>query len=228
MSPRAATAPLSHNAVWLLLPWHAAGTLASDEASAVSAHLASCPPCQQELERCQHLAKAVQIHEVWAPGPTDVQRVMARIDAAEAAQSISPWRQWWRGTRARLAELGAELAGGPPAVRWALAGQAVLIVALASTLAWNASTSGAPYRTLSNPPAPAPAAPAMRLVFAAETTEAEMRALLDGLRASIVAGPSPAGVYTVALASGDAASLTRALETARAHPRVRMAEPASR
>ena len=227
MSPRAAAAPLSHDAAWLLLPWHAAGTLGRDETSAVSTHLASCDACRQELERCQHLATAAQVEEAWRPGPADVQRVLARIDAAETAQTVSPWRARWHAARARVAALAAELASGPPAMHWALAAQAALIVVLAGALTWSASTPDAPYRTLSSPPAPAPAAPAMRLVFAEETTEAEMRALLDGLRASIVAGPSPSGVYTVALAPGDAASLTRALETARAHPRVRMAEPAS-
>ena len=60
----------------------------------------------------------------------------------------------------------------------------------------------APYRTLSTPAATTHGAATIFVVFDGATQEAELRALLTGVGARIVGGPSAAGVYTVDVASG--------------------------
>ena len=90
------------------------------------------------------------------------------------------------------------------------------------------SATAAPlYRTLSDAaPAPPPAAATsrLRLVFAAGTTEAEIRDLLLGIRGQITAGPSPLGVYTVEVPAGPD-PLADVLTHLRAQKRVSLAEP---
>ena len=63
----------------------------------------------------------------------------------------------------------------------------------------------------------------LRVVFAPETTLAQMRAALRSVQAGIVAGPTDMGVLTVGIDSGQ--SLERALATLRAQPGIRLVEP---
>ena len=87
------------------------------------------------------------------------------------------------------------------------------------------------FRTLADPadgaPEQADDAPAVRLVLRDEATAAEVRRLLAEVGGEIVAGPSPAGVYTVRL-GGDRgeAAVAAALDRLRRHPAVLFAEPA--
>jgi hypothetical protein len=86
------------------------------------------------------------------------------------------------------------------------------------------------YRTLSSEPKPVSADRVpLRLVFAEDITERELRALLLPLGATIVQGPSPIGVYTVEIPLAEATSerLPPMLKRLRAHPKVSLAEPVS-
>ncbi len=49
-------ARLSHQECWELLPWHANGTLAPDEAARVDEHLAACAICREEIRACREMA----------------------------------------------------------------------------------------------------------------------------------------------------------------------------
>ena len=62
------------------------------------------------------------------------------------------------------------------------------------------------------------------MVFAESTPEAEIRRLLATVRGEIVGGPSPLGVYTVALPA-DGEPLPVVLSHLRAQPQIRFAEP---
>ena len=79
------------------------------------------------------------------------------------------------------------------------------------------------YQTLAT--APAADAAQFDIVFAADTTAAEMQQLLDEIDGEIVAGPSTLGRYSVRIsgAQPDAAQLAKLLETLGADPRVRFA-----
>jgi hypothetical protein len=109
--------------------------------------------------------------------------------------------------------------------RWLLAGQAALLLLLAGMLFVREPPAPAPtFRTLATTALrpPAHAAARLRIVFAEETTERELRALLLPLGGTIVGGPSPLGVYTLELPveTFDDARVALSLR-----PEVRFAEP---
>src|SRR6266853_1611254 len=74
-----------HESVWLLLPWHANGTLETAERRQVEDHLAGCPGCREEMARCNTFAAALRDREEIAPSPHPLQlaRLMERIEASE-------------------------------------------------------------------------------------------------------------------------------------------------
>ena len=217
-----------HQQVWELLPWYVNGTLTGQELHDVEAHLTTCPACQTELTRCHDLAAAVRASEdvAWSPSPAHVARVLARIEAAEARRT---WvRDWWQGVCAWGLAARGMLQTTPFLVRWTLAAQGVLVVLLASVLVWQmSSVPGGQYRTLSAGNDHVPQSQGqIRVVFAEDITEHELRALLSSVGGTIVQGPSPLGVYTVGLPQpGDRSDLVRLAQTMRAHPKVRLAEP---
>jgi len=77
------------------------------------------------------------------------------------------------------------------------------------------------YSTVATPPTTG--APLLDVVFAEDTTAAEMQALLDDIGGEIVAGPSELGRYSVRLvdARADAARLTKLLRELANDSRVR-------
>ncbi|HEX5759875.1 MAG TPA: hypothetical protein VF121_11820, partial [Thermoanaerobaculia bacterium] len=98
---------------------------------------------------------------------------------------------------------------------------------------WSAAGESAPaapaaeFRTLAAA-APAPGAARLRVLFAEETSERALRAVLQRVGGRIVDGPSPLGVYTVALPTGPAADpLEVVVAHLRAQPEVRFAGPAA-
>jgi hypothetical protein len=189
-----------HEQVAELLPWYANATLEADEAAQVDAHLAACAACREELARCRALSAAVRSEaageEGWAPSPRHFAGVLARIEASER-----------RPVRARgpavLERIRTWVRETPRPVRWAFAGQGAAVVALAVALLWR-TPAQAPYQTLSRPaPALVDDRALLHVVVAEETTERQLRELLRGIDGVLVGGPSPRGVYTVALPYGD-------------------------
>ncbi len=186
----------SHEEVQPLLPWYANGTLDEAEQAWVEDHLAHCEECRAEAEDCGALATAVRASEIMAPAPHPVElaRLLARIDAAEETES-GGWglERWLRGT----------LGGTPAAVRWALAAQLALLLGAGVLLGRDRpAPSSQSFHTLADAVAPAATGPELRIVFREDATEGEIRDLLLPLEAEIVAGPSPLGVYTLALPAG--------------------------
>lgn len=186
----------SHEEVQPLLPWYANGTLDEAEQAWVEDHLTHCEECRAEAEDCGALAAAVRSSEITAPAPHPVElaRLLARIDAAEEAESggwgLGPWL---RGTLGKT----------PAAVRWALAAQLALLLGAGVLLGRDRlAPSSQSFHTLADAAAPASTGPELRIVFREDATEAEIRDLLLPLEAEIVAGPSPLGVYTLALPAG--------------------------
>jgi hypothetical protein len=244
-----ATAPGQHEVVWELLPWYVNGTLQVQELEQVEAHLAACGGCREELTRCRGLAAAVQATRdaAWSPTSEHFSRLLSQIDAAEAASSqeaveaarsreaaeAASSRETVGTARAEAGTWGGRLhvwlirnglwvPGTPGPLRWMLVTQGALIVLLVGVVAWQASPLSAPYRTLSRAEDRASLGQAwIRVVFADDITAGELRMLLGSVGGRIVDGPSPLGVYTVAVAG----AASTVLETVRAHPKVRLAEP---
>jgi hypothetical protein len=217
-----------HQKVWEILPWYVNGTLEGHEHEFVARHILRCQSCADEVVRCQSIATAVRSSEEAArtPSPENLARLMERIDRASASAAPERWRirvrEWIEKIRLAFQET-------PSLFRWALAAQTAAIVLLAAAITWQASVAPSLfYQTLSDAgSSPEPGRVTLQVVFADDITEREMRTLLSRIRATIVAGPSPLAVYTVALAADDRtapAPTQERLALLRAHPKVRLAE----
>jgi len=217
-----------HQKVWEILPWYVNRTLEDHEREFVARHILRCQSCADEVVRCQSIATAVRSAEEAArtPSPEHFARLMERIDRGSASAAPKRWRvrvrEWIEKIRLVFQET-------PSLFRWALAAQSAAIVLLAAGIIWQASVAPSLlYQTLSDAGSgPEPGRVHLQVIFADDTTEREIRTLLGSIRATIVAGPSPMAVYTVALAADDheaPAQTQERLALLRAHPKVRLAE----
>lgn len=200
--------PLPHTRAFELLPWLINGTLAGAEREAVEQHVRACIVCRRELKEQQRLHASVRARrtaDVSAEAGFD--RLDAELDAAADAARLR-----WRIPYATAAKFAVATAAG---------------VAVLATLLWltplpNLDRDG--YQTLATPPADAAL---VDIVFADETTAAQMQDLLADIDGEIVAGPSRLGRYSVRVA-GDQSSdqqLNKLIGVLAADPRVRFAGP---
>ncbi|HTT05793.1 MAG TPA: zf-HC2 domain-containing protein [Steroidobacteraceae bacterium] len=221
MSPNSST----HRHTWDLIPWIVNGTAQSEERAAVQAHLAQCEECRAELQFQRGLRAAVRAQpaDALAAGAAEeelgLRRLRARLEC-EPTEAPPPRHALSRATHSRWA------------VAWAAAAalEAVALGALGMALWSRAHVPIAPaqlpaYRTLSATQS-APAAATIRIVLEPRATLAQLQALLERTGLTVVAGPSPAGVWSLAPsnASGHAATAA-ALRSLRTDPAVRFAEP---
>jgi anti-sigma factor RsiW len=193
----------------LLLPWYVNGTLSADEVRHVEAHLLRCETCRAEL------AEQRQWREL-------MRGLRARLDAVQAATGGQP-----------TPERGAPAPPARPRHRvntWLAAAVVVQAVALGwlATMALpggRASGLEPRYRTLTSTAPPHGAQ--FRVVFTPKTTLAELEELLRANRLAGVAGPSEAGLFTLALPADTRSDEARraVLARLRADPRVLFAEP---
>jgi len=202
----------------LLIPWYCNGTLAREERERVEIHLGSCASCRADVELWRRVGEEVSAPAAPpVPHPAQLRRLLERA-GANVDDSGEP------ASGRPLPARGPVPSRLPARWRLVLVGQAAALVAL---LAWTAIPRGAgtpaPYRTLAAP-AVEPAGWRLHAVFAEQTSEKELRALLVSLGARLVDGPSPLGVYTVEVpATLDPASTVAVLRT---RPEVRFVEPA--
>jgi putative zinc finger protein len=215
-----------HRQAWELLPWYVNGTLSGQDLDLVTGHLSGCAACAEEVARCRDLAVAVGAMSTvqTAPSAERLARLLTRIDAIEAGGETGGWRERLRRSIDALREL---LQSTPAPTRWALAAQSALVVVLLATVAWQMAVSPS-YRTLASGADPvAPGRAQIRVVFAEDISEREMRAVLARVDGRIIDGPSTVGAYTVQVPVPAAASdqVTRELDLLRSQPKVRLAEP---
>jgi anti-sigma factor RsiW len=177
------TAPpsMSHSRAFELLPWLVNGTLGAPERDAVEEHVRTCIVCRREIKEQQRLHTTVRARrtaDVSAEAGFD--RMNRELD--DAART----RQAWSKRSAALAPFAVAAAAG-------LAALAILL--------WLTPLPGLEnnaYSTLATPAASN--AVLLDVVFAEDTTAAEMQALLDDIGGEIVAGPSDVGRYNVRIA----------------------------
>jgi hypothetical protein len=193
---------LPHSRAAELLPWFVNGTLSGAEREAVDAHVRACIACRRELKEQQRLFGAVRARRT---ADVSAEAGFDRLDRAIDDTALAP-RSWTR----RYA------AAGPFAIA-AAAGLAVLALLLWFTPL--PQLSDGQYSTLAESQSGAGAM--LDIVFAEETTAAEMQQLLDDIGGEIVAGPSNLGRYSVRIA--DSAHLKDLLGTLAADSRVRFA-----
>ena len=206
MKPHAAhLAPPTHESVQKLLPWLLAGTLDNAERAMVQAHLLTCADCQSDLDWQRRLTNATPPPD----GGFDADRALAKLmPRLESNQPRIGLKGWWREiTAANSAWL-----------RWSAAAQLAAIGALAFLLLRPVPDAGG-YRALGAAP---PAEGSLVVVFRPDTTEQEMRRILQASDARLTDGPTVTGAYVLAL---PARQQSAALARLRTEPAVSLAQP---
>lgn len=210
---------MHHQQAWELLPWLLNGTASAEERRLVEHHLEQCRDCRAELALQQRLHAAMTQELVAAPDPErGLERLWQKIDNAPAAEAPVEPRTPAAPRRHK------------PVYRAALAAMLVLQAGVLAVLGaqflmpHQASEAGAAYVTLSSQETGAARA-TIRIVPAANMRAGELGGLLRELDLQIVAGPTEAGVYSLAplSAHGDTAAQLARL---RASGGIRFAEPA--
>jgi hypothetical protein len=235
-----------HQAVQELLPWYASAQLPAEEARRVHEHLQGCAQCRHELE-WEHGMRAEAAAAAGAlPQGVDMEGALARLlpalgpqerSAAALAQTSAFASSAAESETASSAPaldptmpvptplpvprsaswFGAAAANQPAWLRWAVAAQWVLIIGLAALLV---RPDEAPvYRTLG---AGAAAGGNMVVVFQPNTSERELRRILQAQNARVIDGPTVTDAWLLSVPAGSHAQVLQAL---RANAAVKLAEP---
>jgi anti-sigma factor RsiW len=171
-----------HDAAEELLPWYATGQLEPEERALVEKHVASCAHCRRQLafERRmidEFAAMTPQVDTGWA-------RLKAQIDPP---RPVAPREHWWDRVARDAASLWQTLRR--PAVA-ALAAVQLAIIGAAGAIV---SLSQPAYQALGS--APPPQSANVIAMFRADTTESQLRGLLQSNQATLVGGPTSADAY---------------------------------
>lgn len=199
---------VTHQAVQELLPWYAMNALKNDEMVLVRKHLQTCRQCQSDVE-WQRRLRAISSQPDTA---LDVEHAFAKLlPRLEATRRGAQHR-----TFRTLSEFPRRvLRWKPSRIWWALAGQAAIVVAFAIVLV---PPYGGPasFRGLSNTGnATRSAIGNVVVMFRPDTTDAEMRRVLQKNSARIVDGPTAADAYVIVVPSGQQAKAVDALRSER-------------
>ncbi len=201
-----------HPEIWLQIPWYVNDRIDVGQRRRVDAHLRDCDACRVEVQqqRLVYETLAAETGVEQLPS-TSLNRLRQRLDAAALeplADAPAPVGNGWRPT-SRHVLLAASVAA------------VAVSVALFASRHDDASTLPDPYFTVTSP-AQRPAQEVIRAVFAPATTLAQLQTILDESHLKIVAGPSEAGVYS--LATTREQSVDKILSRLRHHADVRFAE----
>jgi hypothetical protein len=218
--------PLSHQEAWDLIPWSIIGRIAEDDQRRLENHLLACAECRRELTEQKNVRRAIRREKSnieYAP-QASLQKLMARIDAAETAPPVEADEHV--ASNAQATERRVE---STPWRRWLMAAATLLAVGTGTLLYGPgppASQEGpARFRTVTSPPAQPLRAGQIRAVFAPNLTVEELTSIASETRLTIVDGPSDSGVYTLDVQPGTGQSIGDLIEALRSDPRVRFAEP---
>ncbi|NGZ85039.1 zf-HC2 domain-containing protein [Duganella aceris] len=235
----------AHQAVQELLPWYANGQLAPDEARRVHEHLQGCAQCRRDLEWEHGMHAEAARAQDETPAGLDMEAALGRLmpalgpqerdgaagvrqSAGQAAPDSSGWTQadgqapeqpeadgkratgvrWWR----------AAAANQPSWLRWAMAAQWVVIAGLVALLV-RPGGEPADYRVLGSGVA---AGGNLVVVFQPNTSERELRRILQAQNARVVDGPTVTDAYLINV---PAAGRHQALQSLRAESAVKLVEP---
>lgn len=200
----------AHMEAQQLLPWLANGTLANAELTRVQAHLEACAECRAELSMLHTLRGAGPATAPDFDVDSALARLMPQLDQPAPADTTTVPRSW----RDRLA------ANDHLWLRTGVALQFCVIVALGILLAKSPAAPGsqsADYRALAATPA---VRSSMVVSFKPDTSEGEVRRILQAGGAHVVGGPTATGAW---LLETDGAPAKAAM-ILRAEPAVTFAE----
>ena len=202
---------MSHGETWDLIPWLVNGRAQGPERQRAEAHLRDCEACRAELDTQRRLQAAMSQEASLDLLPAaSLQRLHSKLDAQATADARPQ-----RAARSRSM------------LRWLVAAVVVESIGLMflSAALWRQDVPSAPYRTVTSAMEVTSGA-SIRAVFSPQLPVQELQTLLETSHLKIVAGPSEAGVYSLALpSSAGPHAIEMAVATLRAHPGVRFAEP---
>jgi hypothetical protein len=209
-----------HQAISGILPWFVNGTLGELERQRVDAHLRTCAVCRNDLlqEQRVYQAMAGETSVEYMPAAS-LKRLQAKLDgprkgaapvemAASPAMPVKqPTRRWmpWQRIAASIAV-------------------AAVVLSLLTMNQWarfRTRELSPDYQTVTTSRSRAPDE-VIRAVFSPSITLVELQAILDEAQLRIVAGPTEAGVYS--LARNSEQSVNSSLALLRRHADVRFAE----
>jgi anti-sigma factor RsiW len=178
------------------LPWLVNGTLPPADALRLKAHLEVCAECRADHSIEQAIAQRVATVPVVDYTPqASLAKLMQRIDS-EPAPVPATTTATARGRRTR------RLSPWATAFMAQTAAVVVVAVSLAYVSRKPVPAPAAEFRTLSS--APVARAAHLQVVFAEALSVAEQRAILDRVQGQIIEGPSPVGMFLIALPRLDA------------------------
>ncbi len=205
---------IGHDQAIELIPWFVNGTLSGADHELVERHVRQCLPCRAALQEQRQLATLVREHPtISLTADQGFERLMERVDddvSHSDGREVTRIPAW------------SSLSN-----RWALAAAAVLVAVLGATtwmLTLDPGTSrDQEFVTLTQNLNDGTVR--LDIIFAANVTETEMRALVRDLAGTIVSGPSAAGRYTLRLdtAAIDASELNDIIDRLNHDDRVRFA-----
>lgn len=198
-----------HDAAEELLPWYVTGQLEPEERALVDEHLSSCAHCRRQLAFERRMADeyagmTMELETGWA-------RLRQRI---EPPRRVAPRESLWGKVARDAAELWQGLSR--PAVA-ALATAQLAIIGVAGLFV---SMSQESYQAMGA--APLPESANVIAMFRADTTESQMRSLLQDNNATLVGGPTPADAYLLEVPGP---SRQAVLSNLRADGHVTLAQP---
>ncbi|HEY0680926.1 MAG TPA: zf-HC2 domain-containing protein [Steroidobacter sp.] len=193
----------NHEQCWELIPWVVNGRASDVDQREVLAHAENCSECRDELERHRALYNQMRgTDDVIAAPNASWQKLLAQLDQQPAAEKPARIKRPWL-----------------VAAIWI---QLIAIAALTGALFRSAAPPQPEYTTLASPQASDRQA-AVRVVFAPNAQLQNINQMLRAVECDIVAGPSEAGVYTLATREGQ--DVRRIMATLREHSEVLFAEP---
>jgi len=212
-----------HAEAWELLPWLVTGRLAPDDHARVTRHVDECEECRREVDLQAAIRAGLEgdSRVEYAPQPS-YQKLMARIEELERAapeddapSAPAPSR------RAPPARIPRWLTG-ILVTQGAMAAALVLLIGFQSFERFLAPS----YQTLTSVEPSAAMRGNLRVVLAPDVTVREFSALLGSVGARVVAGPSDAGAWTLAIPYAvDSPRFEAALRQLKLDPRILFAEP---
>lgn len=192
-----------HQAVQQLLPWLLAGTLEGAERTLVERHLQGCAQCAADLAWQRRLRAAAAAPDAAFDADRALAQLLPRL--GPQASPVGRLARWRRAAAANGAWL-----------KWTVAAQLAAIGVLSLQLA---GQRDADYRALGGMPRADGNAVVM---FRPETTERDMRRILQASGARVVDGPTVTDAYVIALPPARAHA---ALARMRAERAVTLAQP---
>jgi len=199
---------VTHQTVQELLPWFATDDLEGSELVLVREHLQTCSQCRADVD----FQRKLQAAEPEPMAMPDIEAAWAKMQP----QLDRPRPMAWRDA---LAAWGRRMTDSRGAwMPWALAAQFAVIAGLGVLLA-RPQDDIAAYHALGTP---RNGAGNVLVMFRPETTEQELRRILQASGARVVDGPTSTGAYVLDVAD---ARLPATVKDMRAQRAVTLAEP---